>query len=243
MLLLTPAVEIPGVAVRRSSSRRTKSRAFSSVYRSLWSPRTTTAAGSLPKPGSTVSRSRKLRRKRLVVTSSTNATATWATTSAPRGLILPRFGGAAPTVSVLRLSITSHRVDSSAGTRPKDTPATSDAVRANPSTTGSRLRSRVTGMGSGRSAWASRWRSSHARRTPAAPPSSASTMLSVRSCRTSARRRAPRASRTATSRRRPRACARRKLARLAHAMRRTSPTTASRSAAAETTTPSTSGLT
>ena len=169
--------------------------------------------------------------------------ATWLTTSTPRGVTRPCLRGSAPTVSVLMLSITSGLVACRAGTSPKSIPAMTDTVRANPSTRGSSVRSSVTGIGSGRSACANRWRSARARRTPPTPPSSASRMLSVRSCRISTRRRAPRASRTAISRRRARAWASRKLARLAQAISRTRPTTASRSPAAETMMPSMDGLT
>ena len=65
-----------------------------------------------------------------------------------------------------------------------------------------------------------------ARKTPAAPPLSEMSRLSVRSCRTSRRRLAPIARRTAISRRRSVARARSRLARFTHASKRTSAPTA-----------------
>ncbi len=105
-----------------------------------------------------------------------------------------------------------------AGTRPDSTPATSVSAAVNAITRPSNRRDTLTGSGNAGSR-ATRsddipWPSS----SPAAPPRRNSTIVSVRSCRTSRMRPAPTASRTAISRRRALARANRMPAMFAHAM-------------------------
>ena len=130
-----------------------------------------------------------------------------------------------PAPSLRRAPAMSRRVLCSAGTRPSKAPATTETPGVNARTRPSRRRSSVTGTGSGRSTAASRPSSQTVRPMPAPPASRLSSVVSVRTRRTSDPREAPRGTRTATSLRRWRARASRKPARLVQASSSTSPTT------------------
>ena len=77
---------------------------------------------------------------------------------------------------------------------------------------------------------------------PSPPPASASSMLSVRSCRTILPRPAPSAARTANSRLRPIERARRRLATFTHAIKSTNPTAASNTSSSRRTSPTSCSL-
>ncbi len=111
----------------------------------------------------------------------------------------------------------------SAGTAPARTPVTSEAPSTNSTTRKSIAISSARGIWSASRA-AAPVSISRASRRPAAPPASASSTASMKSCWNTRPRPAPSAARIAISLRRPNALARRRLPTLAHAMSRTSAT-------------------
>src|SRR5713226_1978155 len=113
-----------------------------------------------------------------------------------------------------------------AGASPKSSPVRRETPRVKSRTRRSKVISCTRGNCCGLAA-TSRRTSPHARVSPSVPPTSESSMLSVRSWRTMRRRPAPSAVRMAISRRRATARASRRLATLAQAISRTRPTTAS----------------
>ena len=185
------------------------------------------------KPGSSEVSWRKLWTRRPAPTRSTKATATSAVTSSRRSRRRPAPGDA------LRLpprsrSPASTPAASRAGARPKSTLVASERRRAKTSTLVSTRTAalRNAAATSGGISASSAEISSAATTSPAAPPSSASTALSVRSCRTRRPRAAPRAARTAISGWRAAARARRRLAVFAHAISMTRATAAEKSSRA-----------
>ena len=120
----------------------------------------------------------------------------------------------------------SGRDDRSAGISPNTTPVNTATSSVKTSTRQSGLTARPRSMGSGGCTRAMTPESPAASGSAIAPPSSASSTLSVSSCRTIRDRSAPNAARSAISRRRPAARASMRFARFAHATTRTRPTAA-----------------
>jgi hypothetical protein len=156
---------------------------------------------------------------------SINASATSATTSRSphrrtRRLSLP------PRPPSLRASTGSRRLDHHAGAIPNNRALTVVIASTYPRTTQSNSNVDTRSIPAG-------WIACSARvphqpnATPAAPPTSAMTRLSVSACRTRRRRPAPSASRSAASRSRPDAFTSIRFPTFAHAMSRSSPTAAS----------------
>ena len=110
---------------------------------------------------------------------------------------------------------------------PKSRPVTTAAPSVKSSTVMSIRTGFTRGIGSVLDDWSSRT-PHHASARPAAAPASASSRLSVRSCRTTRQRPAPSAARIASSRRLPPARISSRLATFAHATSRTSVTAPSR---------------
>ena len=126
------------------------------------------------------------------------------------------------------------REAASAGTPPHTIPVRPESSSANARTRRSIAKSSGSGSApAGGGAAANAWSKAQARATPARPPISDSSTLSVRSCCSSRPRLAPSARRTASSRRRPAARDSSRLAMLAHAISSTVPTTPPSRSAAE----------
>ena len=176
----------------------------------------------MSKPGSSRRRLLRLRAKSPAPTSSSRDKATWATTSTRR-----RRPAAPPTTDVassFSVAAAAGRVAWSAGARPKTMPVSSATARVKMPTRRSGCAVRVRRASSNGSARSSSSPVQTARKTPAAPPSSESSTLSVRSWRTIRPRPAPRLKRMASSFWRAVARAISRLATFAQATSSTSPT-------------------
>ena len=171
-------------------------------------------------PGPRASVCSRLRTVNPAVISKTNESATCITTSAPRN----HARRCPPDVSSFSAKTTSERLACSAGTRPKLIPVTTASATTKLTTRQSIRRSSV----SAKSVRGSDARATRISAWPIASPNAApvteSITLSVSNCHASRARVAPMAIRTAISFRRCVARAKSKLARLVHAISRTSST-------------------
>ena len=177
-------------------------------------------------PSSTLARFARLRRNSPAPISSTSDSATWVTISTfASGL---RLATAAIPLPSLSEGLRSTRVARRAGAMPNSSAVPSESRSVNASTRASGAT--FSGKRSGPAETIARSASlaQDANITPSAPPSRASSRLSVSICRINRVRPAPSANRTAISLWRVVARASRRLAMLAQAMSRTSPTTAIR---------------
>ena len=173
---------------------------------------------SVRKPGSTACTRQRARMSRPADTSSTTERATSAITSAPRSRSRrPPTPARAPS---RKPAASTSRSARQAGAMPKPTAMRTVVIAAK-----TRMRQSTVGVSAIGSVVGTRRATSgvavKARSTPSAPPSSASSRLSVRSWRSRRSRPAPSAVRTASSCRRTSARASSRLARFVHAMSRT----------------------
>ena len=176
------------------------------------------------KPRSMLAAERRLRRQSPVTQRSTSDMAICATTRKLRRV--QKRPGRARTSSPLRAVEGKRQAAVQAGRSPNNAPVMRLRRKVKTRTLASTptLRSRVTGAENGSGELVAQTEMSIPRR----PPTRERRMLSVRTWRRSCARVAPRAMRTAISCWRPAACARKRLATLAQAMRRTRKTTSMR---------------
>jgi len=118
------------------------------------------------------------------------------------------------------------RVAASAGASPNSTPVATEAPKLKSSTPGLSRRPGLNATSNGSDTWFVSVMATYATPSAATPATSANARLSMRSCRTSAERAAPRLRRIAISRVRSLARARKRLATFTHAMRSSIATTA-----------------
>src|SRR6185437_1718419 len=184
MLLITPTPRTSSCARRRRSISATTCGWRAAGYRSMGRATHTRPPGAEPNPASTCDWAAKLRRNNAAVTSRTNDAAVCATT---RPLRIENRRPSPPVFSLLSVPTTSGRVAWSAGSNPNKTPAITVVPITNASTFRSSATSRLIGSGMGRSAVSSACNASRDSAMPNAPPASATTSDSTRSCCTSAR--------------------------------------------------------
>ena len=166
-------------------------------------------------PTSIASARWRLRPSSPAPTSSSRQSETWITSSAPRAV----ERGATEVPEVLRVALTAWPEVCRAGISPNARPVAIERSREKPSARASSAGAKTPNEKSpGSGIRVIRPIDQLATTSPAAPPRTPSATLSVRSCRTSRPRLAPRAWRTAISLRRAAARASRRFARLAHAI-------------------------